>query len=155
MEPVRVLLSMVPFPSGPLGWKLDKSAVRWLGYSLMSAKYAKQNGIKDESQCLLLVTKGCKSGEKRTVALTYFNVAGRLLVVGSKGGAPADPAWVNNLRADPKATIYIKRRKRNVTARIAAGEERAALWGELSEKVPTYAHFQQQISREIPLVIFD
>ena len=90
MEPVRVLLSMVPFPSGPLGWKLDKSAVRWLGYSLMSAKYAKQNGIKDESQCLLLVTKGRKSGEKRTVALTYFNVAGRLLVVGSKGGAPAE-----------------------------------------------------------------
>jgi proline iminopeptidase len=121
----------------------------------MSASYARKNGIKDESQCLLLVTKGRKSGEKRAVALTYFIIAGNLLVVGSKGGAPQDPAWVENLRAEPRATIYQKRRKRSVTARIAADAERAALWAELAEKVPTYAHFQQQVSREIPLVILE
>jgi F420H(2)-dependent quinone reductase len=155
MELIREIFKVMPFPSGPLGWKLDKVAVRWLGYSPMSAKFAKQYKIKDESQCLFLETKGRKSGVTRSVALTYFEIAGRLFVVGSKGGAPTDPLWVENLRAEPKATIYIKRRKCAVTARIAAGNERAMLWGQLAENVPTYAQFQQQLSREIPLVIFE
>jgi len=75
--------------------------------------------------------------------------------VGSKGGAPTDPAWVTNLRADPKAAIYVGGKKRRVTARIAAGEERAVLWQRLAADVPTYAQFQEQVSREIPLVILE
>jgi len=155
MDPIREIMRVLPFPSGALGWRLDKTFVRWLGFSPMSGKFAKQAGIKDESQALLLEMKGRKSGKKRTVALTYFNIAGRMLVVGSKGGAPDDPVWVKNLRADPKATIYVKRRKADVTARISEGNERAMLWGQLAEQAPTYAHFQKQISREIPLVIFE
>ena len=121
----------------------------------MSGKFAKQHGIKDESKALLLVTTGAKSGKPRSVALTYSEIAGRMILVGSKGGAPTDPSWVVNLRANPKATIYVRGRKVDVTTRIAAGNERAMLWGQLAEKVPTYAGFQQQISREIPLVIIE
>jgi deazaflavin-dependent oxidoreductase (nitroreductase family) len=155
MEPIRELMRVLPYPSGDLGWKLDKVFVRWLGFSPMSGKFAKQHGIKDESQALLLITKGAKSGKPRSVALTYSEIAGRMILVGSKAGAPTDPAWVVNLRADPNATIYVRGRKYAVTTRIAAGQERAMLWGILAEKVPTYAGFQQQISREIPLVIIE
>lgn len=155
MEPMRAIVSLIPFPTGPLGWKLDKIAVRWLGYSPMSSSFARKQGIQDESKCLLLITTGAKSGKKRSVALTYSEVAGRMLLVGSKGGAPTDPSWVVNLRANPKATIYVLGRKYEVNTRIAAGQERAMLWGILAEKVPTYAGFQQQISREIPLVIIE
>jgi deazaflavin-dependent oxidoreductase (nitroreductase family) len=155
MELIREVMRVLPYPSGALGWTLDKVFVRWLGFSPMSGKFARQHGIKDESKALLLVTTGAKSGKPRSVALTYSEIAGRMILVGSKGGAPNDPFWVVNLRANPKATIYVRGRKYSVNTRIAAGQERAMLWGILAEKVPTYAGFQQQISREIPLVLIE
>jgi deazaflavin-dependent oxidoreductase (nitroreductase family) len=139
----------------PAGWALDRFMVRWFGISPMSRAFAKANGLQDQGRYLLLVVTGRKSGKKRSAALSYFEIDGRLLVVGSKGGAPTDPAWVTNLRANPDAIIYINRKPRRVTARIAAGAERAALWEKLTADVPTYAGFQQGITREIPLVIFE
>ena len=60
-----------------------------------------------------------------------------------------------NLRANPNVTIYIQRKPRPVKARIAGGEERAALWGKLISTVPTYADYQKLTTREIPLVVFE
>jgi len=139
----------------PAGWAMDRFMVRWLGISPLSRAFARLNGLEDKGRYLLLVVKGRKSGKKRSAALSYFEIDGRLLVVGSKGGAPTDPAWVTNLRADPHATIYIDRKPRRVTARIAAGDERESLWQRLAADVPTYAGFQKGIAREIPLVILE
>ena len=139
----------------PAGWAFDRFMVRWAGWSPLSAVFARQAGIKNESRTLALVVKGRKSGKKRSVALAWFEIGGHLLVVGSAGGAPEDPQWVRNLRADPNATIYIARKPRRVTARIAEGTERQAIWDILSVQVPTYAHYQAQVTREIPLVILE
>ncbi len=143
------------FLLSPAGWALDRFMVRWFGISPLSRAFAKVNGLKDEGRYLLLVVKGRKTGKKRSAALSYFEIDGRMLVVGSKGGAPNDPVWVTNLRADPAVTIYVDRKPRRVTARIAAGEERVGLWQKLSAAVPTYAEFQKGIAREIPLVILE
>jgi deazaflavin-dependent oxidoreductase (nitroreductase family) len=42
---------------------------------------------------------GAKSGQPRSTPPEYFTIAGRIVLVGSYGGAPKDPAWVHNLRA--------------------------------------------------------
>ncbi len=139
----------------PAGWALDRYAVRWTGASPLSALFARQNGIKNESRVLVLVTKGRKTGRKRSVALAYFEIDGHMLVVGSAGGNPVDPQWVGNLRADPNATIYVARKPRKVTARISGGEERAGIWEKLAVQVPTYAHYQTLVTRKIPLVILE
>ena len=139
----------------PAGWAFDRLMVRWAGMSPLSAVFAWQAGIKNESRTLVLVVKGRKTGKKRSVALAYFEVNGHLLVVGSAGGSPIDPQWVTNLRANPEATIYIARKPRRVTARIADGAERRAIWDKLSAQVPTYAGYQAGVTREIPLVILE
>jgi deazaflavin-dependent oxidoreductase (nitroreductase family) len=139
----------------PAGWALDRFMVRWAGISPLSAIFAWQAGIKNESRTLALVVRGRKTGRMRTVALAYFEIDGHLLVVGSAGGSPEDPQWVRNLRTDPHATIYIARKPRHVTARIAQGTERQAIWDKLSVQVPTYAQYQAQVAREIPLVILE
>ena len=136
-------------------WAFDRVMVRWTGWSPQSAVFALAAGIKNESRNLALVTRGRKSGRKRMVALSYFEINGHMLVVGSAGGAPEDPQWVRNLRADPNATIYVARKPRRITARIAAGAERQAIWGILSVQVPTYAGYQAGVAREIPLVILE
>lgn len=139
----------------PAGWAFDRFMVRRTGWSPLSVVFAQGAGIKNESRNLALVTRGRKSGKRRTVALSWFEIDGHMLVVGSAGGAPEDPQWVRNLRADPNATIYIARKPRRVTARIAAGAERQAIWNKLASQVPTYAGYQAGVMRAIPLVILE
>lgn len=139
----------------PAGWAFDRFMARWAGISPLSALFARQGGIKNDSRVLVLVVKGRKTGKNRSVALAYFEIDGHLLVVGSAGGSPVDPQWVTNLRATPHATIYIARKPRRVTARIATGEERRGIWEKLAEAVPTYAGYQAQMTRELPLVILE
>jgi deazaflavin-dependent oxidoreductase (nitroreductase family) len=66
--------------------------------------YSWRNGTK----ILLLSTIGHSSGEERTTPLIHREDAGRWVVVASKGGAPDDPAWYRNLKANPEATIQVK-----------------------------------------------
>ncbi len=139
----------------PAGWALDRIAVRWTGVSPLSTLFARQNGIKNESRVLVLVVKGRRTGKKRSVALAYFEIDGHLLVVGSAGGSPTDPRWVENLRAEANVTIYVARKPRKVTARISDGDERRGIWEKLAVQVPTYAHYQTLVTREIPLVILE
>jgi deazaflavin-dependent oxidoreductase (nitroreductase family) len=143
------------FIMSPAGARIDKFFVRWFAVSPLSRAFARASGIQDRGRYLLLVTKGRISGKKRSTSLSYFEIDGRFLVVGSGGGAPEDPHWVRNLRADPNVTIYVDRRSRGVRARIAEGEEHALLWGKLVAGVPTYSQLQKQAARQIPLVIFE
>lgn len=138
----------------PAGLAFDRWMVKWTGISPLCNYFAKMSGFEAQPP-LLLVVKGRKSGRKRASVLPYFDIDGRLFVVGSRGGGPVDPQWVPNLRADPNATIYIHRKARQVKARIAAGEERVGLWDKLVKQVPTYAHYQTLTTREIPLVILE
>jgi deazaflavin-dependent oxidoreductase (nitroreductase family) len=62
---------------------------------------------------------------------------------------------VQNLRSEPAVTIYIRRKPRAVRARIAEGEERVALWRQLTDSVPSYREYEQRTERQIPVVIFD
>ena len=52
---------------------------------------------------LLLTTTGAKSGEPRLSPLAYLTIDDKMIIVGSKAGADTSPAWVHNLRANPRA----------------------------------------------------
>jgi deazaflavin-dependent oxidoreductase (nitroreductase family) len=138
----------------PAGMAFDREMVRWTGVSPLCNAFARMGGFAPQPP-LLLVVKGRKTGRKRSSVLPYFQIDGRLFVVGSRGGGPVDPQWVTNLRADPNCTIVVRRKPRHVRARIAAGEERKPLWDQLVKLVPTYAHYQTLTTREIPLVILE
>ncbi len=77
---------------------------------------------------LLLTTTGRKSGEPRTVALTYCRDRGDYVVVASNGGSDRPPAWLLNLEADPSVTLRVGRRVVGATGRVADPTERAQLW---------------------------
>src|SRR5262245_34469424 len=55
----------------------------------------------EESAVMLLTMTGAKSGQPRMTPLEYFMVDDRVIVVGTRGGAETNPAWVHNLRANP------------------------------------------------------
>jgi deazaflavin-dependent oxidoreductase (nitroreductase family) len=74
-------------------------------------------------------------------------------VVASKGGSPENPAWFENLQADPDATIEVRDEEIPVRASVAEGEERERLWRLMAEVWPAYDEYQQKTSREIPIVV--
>lgn len=49
---------------------------------------------------LLLITKGRKSGEPRSVGLTYIKDGDRFVVIASNAGDDRHPAWWLNLQSD-------------------------------------------------------
>jgi deazaflavin-dependent oxidoreductase (nitroreductase family) len=102
---------------------------------------------------LLLSTRGRRSGEPRTTPLIHRTDAGRWVVVASKGGAPANPGWFENLKAEPQATIQVQGEEVPVRAAVADGEERARLWSEMVEVWPAYDDYQARTDREIPVVV--
>src|SRR5579864_4057497 len=59
---------------------------------------------------LLLTTTGRKTGEPRTHALLFIRDGARYVVCASNFGAPYDPAWYRNLRAQPAAVARVRRR---------------------------------------------
>ncbi len=102
---------------------------------------------------LLLETRGRRSGEPRTTPLIHRTDGDRWVVVASKGGAPADPGWFENLMAEPQAAIQVQGEKVPVRAVVAEGEERARLWSQMAEVWPAYDDYQARTDREIPVVV--
>jgi deazaflavin-dependent oxidoreductase (nitroreductase family) len=71
------------------------------------ANEGKVGGYFDGATVLLLHTTGRRSGKDHVTPLVYLPDGDRWVVVGSKGGAPADPDWVRNLEVNPEATIEV------------------------------------------------
>ncbi len=105
---------------------------------------------------LLLISTGRKSGEEKMLPLIYKKVGDDYVIIASKGGAPAHPAWYLNLVATPDCEIRVGIESYKVKARDAAGEERTRLWDELSEIYPPYRDYQASAGdREIPVVVLE
>ena len=148
---------VLKFAVTPLGTAIDVACVRWLGHSLVSALFARSTGV-EYNPPLLLVATGRRSGRKRPVVVPFFPAGpGRIAVVGSKGGAPKDPYWVENLRAEPQAEVHLARRRRRVRARVAEGAERAELWDAITKRAAVYLDYETRAAgqREIPVVVLE
>ena len=110
--------------------------------------------LRDTGQPIIVMTTlGHKSGKVRKVPLMRVEQNGEYAIVASKGGAPTNPEWVNNLLADPNVTIQDGPAPFDAVVRLAAGEERAQWWERCVAAFSNYAEYQAKTEREIPLFI--
>ncbi|MFE2095977.1 nitroreductase family deazaflavin-dependent oxidoreductase [Streptomyces sp. PTD9-10] len=100
---------------------------------------------------VILTSTGARSGLPRRTPLACMpeEDGHGWLLVGSNFGRTGHPAWTHNLLARPDASISWKGRDIPVTARLLAGEERAAAWKALLAFWPPYATYQARVEREI------
>src|SRR5271168_4232920 len=108
---------------------------------------ASLGGGKGMVPTLLLTTVGRKSGRILTLPLIFGRSGPDYIVVASKGGAPAHPAWYLNLQANPEAHVQVKGEKFDARAQIADAAERAALWPKMVEIYGPYADYQLKTDR--------
>lgn len=139
-------------------WKLVGESGIWKGVGRLHAALYRASGGRVGHNLgglrnLLLTTRGRRSGEERTVPLTYMADGETFVLVASNGGADRHPAWWLNLRATPRATVQVAGRTVTVDAAEANAEERARLWPQLTAMNPFYRMYEQLTARRIPVVI--
>ena len=105
------------------------------------------------AEIALVDHKGAKTGKERVNPLAYRDVDGSWAVFASKGGAPTNPDWYYNLRANPQVTIEVGTETIPVVAHVADDAERAPLWEAQKRDNPGFADYETKTSRQIPVVI--
>ena len=104
---------------------------------------------------IVLTTVGARSGGLRKTALMRVEHEGRYAVVASKGGAPEEPAWAGNMRAEPHVELQDGPRKRDYRARELSGDERAEWWTRSIAVWPDYDQYQKKTDRRIAVFVLE
>jgi len=110
-------------------------------------------GMFEGRPLLLLHHVGAKSGEKRIAPLVYLRHEDGYVVFASKGGAPENPGWYHNLKANPDTSIEVGAETLAVRAREATGEERDRLMAAQIKGQPQFAEYEEKTTRVIPVIV--
>jgi deazaflavin-dependent oxidoreductase (nitroreductase family) len=116
------------------------------------ANDGKVGGMFEGAPVLLLTSTGAKSGQRRTTPVVYQPDGERMVIFASKAGAPENPAWFHNLRANPTATVEVGTDTVEVDAVVTEGDERQRLFDKQKQLMPQFADYEQKTTRQIPVV---
>ena len=107
-------------------------------------------------QLLLLTTVGAKTGAERTSPLVYSHDGDRIVIVASKGGAPMNPGWYHNLKANPVVTLELGTERFPARADVAKPEsERRRLYDQHAKTNPVFLGYEMKTTRRIPVVTLE
>jgi F420H(2)-dependent quinone reductase len=104
---------------------------------------------------VIVTNKGAKTGAVRKTPLMRVEHEGKYAAVGSKGGAPENPVWVYNLRANPEVVVQDGPQTWPMTAREISGEERDLWWERAVAAYPSYTDYQKNTDRLIPVFLLE
>jgi deazaflavin-dependent oxidoreductase (nitroreductase family) len=102
---------------------------------------------------IVLTSVGAKTGKLRKTALMRVEHDGQYAVVGSLGGAPKNPLWVYNLRAQPQVELQDGPEKHDYLAQEIDGDDRKIWWERAVAAFPPYADYQLKTERVIPVFV--
>ena len=124
-------------PGGPVDW--ERPGELWTAGGL---------------HAFVVETTGARSGLTRRAILGYLEDGpGAWLVIGSKGGAPTNPAWVHNLVANPRATVVLADGTRvTATGERLSGTEEERAWDRIAIEAPEYAAYRPRTKRQLPII---
>ncbi len=109
------------------------------------------SGYLEGQAVMVLTTTGAKTGEPREAVVTFSRDGDDYVVVGSKSGAPEDPAWFGNLVENPVVTIEAEGQKFQANATVAEGADRDALWNRHVAEHAQFAEYPSKTDRVIPI----
>ena len=103
---------------------------------------------------IIVINRGNQTGAIRKTPLMRVRDGDNYVLVGSKGGAPKNPVWVYNLRADGRIEIRDETEVYQMQVReVPDDAERARLWDVAVEAFPPYEEYQHRTSRKIPVFV--
>ncbi len=102
---------------------------------------------------ILLTTVGAKTGKIRKTPLMRVEHDGEYAVVASLGGAPKNPVWYYNIKANPQVELQDGPATGDYEAREVFGDEKAGWWERAVAAWPDYADYQKKTERQIPVFV--
>ncbi|MGD9705724.1 MAG: nitroreductase family deazaflavin-dependent oxidoreductase [Acidimicrobiia bacterium] len=119
------------------------------------ANGGKVSGQFEGAPLVLLHTTGAKTGQERINPLVYLADGNRIVVFASKAGAPTSPDWFHNIVANPRTVVELGTETIDVVAHVAESDERERLWSRQKELMPGFADYEQNTTRQIPVVVLE
>ena len=104
---------------------------------------------------VLMTMRGAKSGKIRKVPVMRVEKDGVYAAVASLGGAPKNPVWYYNLKADPKVSLQDGDVTKEYVAREIEGDEYDEWWQRSVAAYPPYAEYQTKTDRQIPVFVLE
>ena len=104
---------------------------------------------------VIVTTVGAKTGLVRKVPLMRVEYDGVYAAVASLGGAPKNPVWYHNLKANPSVELRDGTTVLTLAAREITGDEKALWWPRCVEAFPPYAEYQKKTDRAIPVFLLE
>jgi deazaflavin-dependent oxidoreductase (nitroreductase family) len=96
---------------------------------------------------VMVTTTGARSGRESTTPILGVPEGGGIVLIGSNFGQAHHPAWIHNLRADPRARVTVDGATHEAVAEEVEGPERERLI-ELAAEI--YPGFPQYVRRAAP-----
>ena len=111
--------------------------------------------LRDTGLPVIIVTnRGNRTGAVRKTPLMRVKDGNSYVLVGSKGGAPKNPVWVYNLRADGNVEVRDETQVQSMRVReVVDPAERARLWDLAVAAFPPYQEYQERTKRTIPVFV--
>ena len=140
---------MADYVPSPIGWVREQVEV-----------YERSNGaegttLRETGLPVIIVThRGNKTRHIRKTPLMRVKDGAAYVLVASQGGAPKNPVWVYNLRAN--ADVEIRDLAEVYQMRVREVEddaERERLWKLCVAAFPPYEEYKNRTSRRIPIFL--
>ena len=134
------------------------SPVRWVREQVElyeSSGGTEGTELLDTGMPVIIVThRGNQTGAIRKTPLMRVKDGDSYVLVASQGGAPNNPVWVYNLRANADVEIRDKTEVTPMRAReVQDAEERQRLWALATAAFPPYEDYRAKTSRTIPVFV--
>jgi len=103
---------------------------------------------------IIVTNRGWKTGAVRKTPLMRVVDGKNYILVASQGGAPKNPQWYQNLKADPNVQIRDKTEVYAMRVReVVDPVERKRLWKIAVQTFPNYEEYQKKTDRLIPIFL--
>lgn len=149
----RVMTSSAPSP-------IHDSPTEWVRDHIR--RYVESKGVDGHDwngvPCCLLTTRGRRSDRWVRSALIYGRDGDSVVLVASKGGAPENPLWFENLHAHPEVWMQVGADeywgRARVVDPVTEADLRSRLWSAMTRIWPAYDEYQAKAPhRIIPVVV--
>ena len=103
---------------------------------------------------IIVTNRGRRTGAIRKTPLMRAMDGRNYILVASQGGAPKNPRWYHNLKAEPNVEIRDETQVHSMRVReVVDPGERQRLWDIAVAAYPPYQEYQEKTDRIIPVFI--
>lgn len=115
------------------------------------ASDGREGGTLEGRRLIILTHRGARTGKRHKSPLMRIPHDTGYIVVASYGGAPTNPAWYHNLRANPVADVQDGPVTTTMRATEVPSADKDVLWLVCEAIWPDFPAYRAATSRDIPM----